>query len=153
LEDGKVPGLETRTAQRVPSCIAERAEGRIHECAGIEKSSWYAGRSIRIGYLVRPLLSVRLRSGRIRTRHCKPATRGERCNATHLPAAEDAIGGAGCVGCKMLAVPEWQLVEIAQHEAMPNVEVGVSVFPLRMSAPAVAVVVLRSEVGVRSFIE
>ena len=53
----------------------------------------------------------------------------------------------------MLALPKRQLIEIAQSKTVPDIEVRVSVFPLRMSGPAVTVVVLGSKVGVRSLVE
>ena len=48
FEDRKIPDLETRTAKRVPSCTSERAEWRVHECAGVKKGSGEAGLSVGI---------------------------------------------------------------------------------------------------------
>ena len=50
-------------------------------------------------------------------------------------------------------MPEGQLVNVAQSQAMANVKIGIAVFPLGMNEPTVAIVVLRAKICVRSFIQ
>ena len=69
-----------------------------------------------------------------------------------LPVSYDLIKHAGRASAKLLAVAKRKLVDVAKHEAMPYIEVGVAVFEIGISLIAKIAVIERSQVRTGSVI-
>src|SRR5467141_409326 len=63
-----------------------------------------------------------------------PVPGGESGDTGNLPATENLVTCAGQAAAEMLAMSDGQIINVAQHETVADVEIGVPAFPLRKGA-------------------
>src|SRR6267154_284769 len=77
-----------------------------------------------------------------------PVPGGESGATGHLPAPDNLVSRAGQAAAEMLAVSTGKIINVAEDETVPGIEIGVPAFPLRKGAEkARPAIVGRSQIG------
>ena len=74
----------------------------------------------------------------------EPIARLRAHDASHLPVPDDLIECADRASAELFAVAKGKLVNVAEHEAMAYVEVGVSIFEIGISLIAEVAIIERA---------
>lgn len=149
FKNGEIPVLEAGSANNISAGVAKSKErGVIGESAGVEERARRARFSVGFPDDIGSDFVVTHNSATVSGRDVGNGV-GDRepiaglCgnNTCNLPIPYDLVQNAVSVCAKSLALPEGQLISVAGDEAMPHIEVGISVFQPRVQLiPEVSVV-------------
>src|SRR5208283_5899800 len=159
-KDGEIPVLQSGTPNNVSPRIAEGEWNCVvHESAGVKQRTWDARFAIGIADEVWPHIveshappAVAGRDIGQRIGDGKPIAGLRGYDARDLPVSDDLIEHAGRASAEGFAVAKGKLVNVAEHEAMPHVEIGVAIFEIRIPLIAEVAIVERPEVCAGSVI-
>lgn len=141
LEDRKIPVLKSRSTDDVASRVSEReGNGVIYESASIENGAGHARLSVGIADDVRAYLEEAHASAAVARGYVgdgvgdgEPISRGSGGDARNLPVADNLVLQPGGVASKLFPVSKWKLINVADHKAVPHVEIGIAVFQKRVT--------------------
>src|ERR1700722_228042 len=83
----------------------------------------------------------------------KPIPGLRRNNSGNLPVSDELIQDSRRVAPKPLILTEGQVVDVAEHEAMASVEIGIAVFQSRVGLQPEVALILRTEASARGVVE
>src|SRR5205823_8525551 len=130
--------------------------GRILERAGIEKCSGDTRMAIRIlpRHQISTLPPIRVGKVAIAVGDRVPVPGRESGNTGNLPTTENLVSRAVQAAAEMLAVSNGQIINVAEHEPVADVEIGVPAFPLGKSTEETRpAIVGRSQIGRRRIVD
>src|SRR6267154_2403434 len=154
LKQRKIPYLVTGALHAITGRISVRAERRISEGTGVDPRGLHSRAASRKAALGDRGLALRVGIGRhwarlegvadhvgtrlaigireaVGIQNGEPVPGGKAGNAPDLPSADYVVKRTFGVAEQRLSMADGKFVEVAQHQAVANVEVGIAILPVR----------------------
>ena len=76
-----------------------------------------------------------------------------RNDSGHLPVSDQLIQNSRGVAAKALILAKRQVIDVTEHEAMTNVEIGIAILQSRVGLQPEVTLILRAQIGVGSVVQ